>query len=50
MYMSCDVKYLVVFMFVLPGLAIFAHSFLDFHRGAHVEGHMDGFRGHKIVS
>ena len=50
MYIFCDVKYLVVFMSVLPGLAIFAHSFLDFHRGAYVEGHMDAVRGYKMVS
>ena len=48
--MFCDVKYLVVFMFVLPELVILAHSFLDFHRGAYVEGHMDAVRGYKMVS
>ena len=37
-------------MFVLPELAILAHFFLDFHRGAYVEGHMDNVRGHKMAS
>jgi hypothetical protein len=48
--MFFDVKYLVVFMFVLPELAIFTHFLLDFYRGAYVEGHMDAVRGHKMAA
>ena len=43
-------KYLVVFVFVLPDLAIFVHFSLVFHRGAYVEGHMDSVLGHKMAS
>ena len=48
--MFCDVKYIIVFMLLLPEMTIFAQFFLDFHRGSNVEGHMDVVRGHKMAS